>query len=108
MLAFSAFKLIRDYQEKEKAYEERELARIENELSFLRDQINPHFLFNTLNTLYAFALERSEKVPEFILKLSELIRYMLYECNVKYVALSKEISYLENYIALQQIRLKTG
>ncbi len=106
VLAFSAFKLIRDYQEKEKAYEDRELTRVENELSFLRDQINPHFLFNTLNTLYAFAIEKSDRVPDFILKLSELMRYMLYDCNTKYVSLSKEIKYLENYITLQQIRME--
>lgn len=106
VLAFAAFKLIRDYQEKEKAYEEKERLRAENELTFLRDQINPHFLFNTLNTLYSFALEKSDEVPRFILKLSELMRYMLYECNVKYVSLSKEINYLENYVELQKIRLE--
>lgn len=106
VLAFSAFKLIRDYQEKEKAFEERELTRVENELSFLRDQINPHFLFNTLNTLYSYALEKSDKVPEFILKLSELMRYMLYESNDNYVLLSKELKYLENYVNLQQIRME--
>jgi len=74
------------------------------ELKFLKAQIHPHFLFNTLNNLYALTLKKSSKAPEVVLKLSELLDYMLYECNESKVALDKEINMLENYIALEKIR----
>ncbi len=74
------------------------------ELKFLKAQIHPHFLFNTLNNLYALTLKSSPKAPEIVLKLSELLDYMLYECNVPKVTLEKEIAMLENYIALEKIR----
>ncbi|MFC2152443.1 sensor histidine kinase [Bacteroidota bacterium] len=74
------------------------------ELKFLKAQIHPHFLFNTLNNLYALTLKKSSKAPEVVLKLSELLDYMLYECNVPKVTLEKEINMLENYIALEKIR----
>ncbi|HRI01962.1 MAG TPA: histidine kinase [Saprospiraceae bacterium] len=78
---------------------------IESELQFLKNQINPHFLFNTLNNLYALTLKKSELAPEIILKLSDMMRYMLYECNENSVLLSKEIHYIQNYIELEKIRL---
>jgi two-component system LytT family sensor kinase len=78
--------------------------RLSAELSFLRSQINPHFLFNSLNTIYSLAYQRSETTPEAILKLSEIMRYMLYECNDNKVDLGKELQYLQNYIDLQKIR----
>lgn len=106
VMAFGAVKLVRDYLRREDEYQELDRIRLENELNFLREQINPHFLFNTLNTLYAFALEKSDKVPEFVLRLSEIMRYMLYECNEQYVTLDKEINYLRSYIALQKIRME--
>lgn len=76
------------------------------ELSFLKSQINPHFLFNSLNNIYSLAYQKSDKAPEAILKLSEIMRYMLYESNVEKVALEDEINYLENYIELQKLRVK--
>ena len=76
------------------------------ELAFLRSQINPHFLFNCLNNIYSLAYKKSEKTPEAVLKLSEIMRYMLYESNDSKVELSKEIRYLENYIELQKLRFK--
>ena len=74
------------------------------ELNLLRNQLNPHFLFNTLNNLYALALKKSDKTPEVIAKLSEILDYMLYQCKDKYVPINKEIELLENYIALEKIR----
>ncbi|MBU8891210.1 MAG: histidine kinase [Bacteroidales bacterium] len=74
------------------------------ELKFLKAQIHPHFLFNTLNNLYALTLKKSSKAPEVVLKLSDLLDYMLYECNVPKVGLDKEIAMLENYIELEKIR----
>lgn len=77
---------------------------IQSELRFLKSQINPHFLFNTLNNLYALTLKKSDKAPEIVLKLSEIMRYMLYECNEKSVLLSKEIQYIYNYLDLERLR----
>lgn len=75
----------------------------EAELAFLRSQISPHFLFNSLNNIYALSYKKSDKTPEAILKLSELIRYMLYEKNER-VLLTKEWEYVTHYISLQQLR----
>ncbi len=77
---------------------------VQSELRFLKSQINPHFLFNTLNNLYALTLKKSDKAPEIVLKLSEIMRYMLYECNEKQVPLSKEIQYIYNYLDLERLR----
>ncbi|RYZ94009.1 MAG: histidine kinase [Sphingobacteriaceae bacterium] len=78
--------------------------RLSAELSFLKSQINPHFLFNSLNSIYSLAYQKSETTPEAILKLSEIMRYMLYESNDNKVDLDKEVHYLQNYIDLQKIR----
>ncbi|MBK8557519.1 MAG: histidine kinase [Lewinellaceae bacterium] len=81
---------------------------MQSELRFLRSQINPHFLFNTLNNLYALTLKKDNKAPEIVLKLSEIMRYMLYECNEKRVYLSKEIQYMQNYLDLERLRQPAG
>lgn len=81
---------------------------MQSELRFLKSQINPHFLFNTLNNLYALTLKKSDKAPEIVLKLSEIMRYMLYECNEKRVLLSKEIQYIYNYLDLERLRQPAG
>lgn len=77
---------------------------LQSELSFLKSQINPHFLFNTLNSLYALTLKKSDKAPEIVLRLSEMMRYMLYKSNEKKVPLEQEINYIQNYLALEQTR----
>lgn len=77
---------------------------MQSELRFLKSQINPHFLFNTLNNLYALTLKKSDQAPMIVLKLSEIMRYMLYECNEKKVLLSKEIQYIQNYLDLERLR----
>ena len=74
------------------------------ELEALRSQINPHFLFNTLNNIYTLALKKSDQTPDVVIKLSEMLDYMLYECNSNQVLLKKEIKLIENYLCLQQIR----
>jgi len=78
--------------------------KIEAELKFLKAQVHPHFLFNTLNNLYSLTLDKSDKAPEVVLKLSSLLNYMLYECNEPYILVNKEIALIENYIALERIR----
>lgn len=77
---------------------------LQSELKFLKSQINPHFLFNTLNSLYALTLKKSDLAPEIVLKLSEMMRYMLYECNEKMVSLEKEVNYIINYLDLEKLR----
>ncbi|HVV53778.1 MAG TPA: sensor histidine kinase [Mucilaginibacter sp.] len=77
----------------------------ENELRHLKAQLNPHFLFNTLNNLYGLSVAESKKLPGLMLKLSDLMRYSLYETSQHYVALQKELDYISNYVALERIRL---
>lgn len=86
-------RLIRDKEQKE------------NELRHLRAQLNPHFLFNTLNNLYGLSVAESEKLPGLMLRLSDLLRYSLYDTNKHYVPLQKEIDYICNYVELENIRL---
>ncbi len=74
------------------------------ELKALKNQLNPHFLFNTLNNLYALALKKDDKAPEIIAKLSEILDFVLYRCNEDYVSIEKEITLIENYIALEKLR----
>ena len=76
-----------------------------SEISYLRSQINPHFLFNTLNSLYALVLTKSDEAPNAVLKLSELVRYIVSESNKKTISLEKEVEYIKNYIDLQKLRL---
>ncbi|MEZ4898191.1 MAG: histidine kinase [Saprospiraceae bacterium] len=97
-------KIIRDYIKQQSATKEIETSNIQTELKFLKSQINPHFLFNTLNNLYALTLKKSDAAPEIVIKLSEMLRYMLYECNEKRVLLPKEIKYIRNYLDLEQLR----
>lgn len=75
------------------------------ELNFLKAQINPHFLFNTLNNLYYLAYSKSENTTEVIAKLSQMMRYMIYDSNHPKVLLKKEIEYMLNYISLEKLRL---
>ncbi|MEO0331173.1 MAG: histidine kinase, partial [Bacteroidota bacterium] len=78
----------------------------ESELQFLKSQINPHFLFNNLNNLYSYAIDYSPQTPEIILKLSSVLRYMLYECKEKLVPLVKEVKQLENFTQLSQLQIE--
>ncbi|MFZ6010303.1 MAG: sensor histidine kinase, partial [Bacteroidota bacterium] len=79
--------------------------RLTAELNFLKAQINPHFLFNTLNNLYYLAYTQSSNTTEVIAKLSQMMRYMIYDSNYHQVPLTKEIEYMENYISLERLRL---
>ncbi|MCC1483538.1 sensor histidine kinase [Winogradskyella immobilis] len=77
---------------------------IQSELDLLKSQIDPHFYFNTLNNLYGLAKRKSDQTPEAILKLSQVMRYVIYKGKESKVSLEEEIDYLENYIELQQLR----
>ena len=83
---------------------EREKHYLETELKFLRAQIQPHFFFNTLNNIYSLTLKKSDQAPDIILKLSDLMSYMLYESTAPLVPLAKEIDYLRNYLDVEQLR----
>jgi two-component system LytT family sensor kinase len=78
---------------------------IKSELQFLKAQLNPHFLFNSLNTIYALSVKKSPDTSEAIVDLSELMRYMLYEADKDLVPLNKELDYIKSYIQLQRLRL---
>lgn len=75
-----------------------------SELKALKNQLNPHFLFNTLNNLYILSLEKSDEAPEVISKLSDILDYILFRCNEQFVPLANEINMLNNYIALEKLR----
>jgi sensor histidine kinase YesM len=83
-----------------------EKEKAEAQLDLLKQQLNPHFFFNTLNNLYALSLRKSKDTPEVILQLSELMRYVIYKAKEPYVQIGEEVRYLQDYIRLQSIRLK--
>jgi len=83
---------------------EKEKQRVQEELKALKAQVNPHFFFNTLNSIYSMSLDKDERLPATVLQLSELMRYFLYQSNEDLVPLAKEIAVLKDYIALQRIR----
>jgi hypothetical protein len=86
---------------------ERREAAFQAELNFLKAQLHPHFLFNSLNNLYAFALASSPKTPEIILQISNVLRYMLYECAAEKVPLNRDIRILKDYINLEKMRYES-
>ncbi len=100
----SAFKITQDWVQHDRDKKDLQRQQLQSELNFLKSQINPHFLFNTLNNLYALTLKKSDDAPEMVLRLSEMMRYMLYECNERQVLLANEIKYIENYLELERIR----
>jgi hypothetical protein len=83
-----------------------EQEKTKTELDLLKQQLNPHFFFNTLNNLYALSLQQSRQTPESILQLSELMRYVIYKGQEERVLIREEIKYVEDYMDLQQIRLR--
>jgi two-component system LytT family sensor kinase len=78
----------------------------QQELNYLKKQIHPHFLFNTLNTIYGFALKKSEHTPDIILKLSNLLDYILYQVQKPKVQINEEVAHIKEYIELEEIRFK--
>ena len=102
--ASTIVKIISDWVRHQRERTELQTQTMQSELRFLKSQINPHFLFNTLNNLYALTLKKSDKAPEIVVKLSEMMRYMLYECNEKRVPLTKEVNYIKNYLDLEALR----
>jgi len=77
---------------------------LENELKYLRSQIQPHFFFNTLNNLYSLTIDKSDKAPNLILKLSDLMKYFLYETGKEYQTLENEVNHIKDYIEIERLR----
>lgn len=99
-----SLKLVKYWYERERLAKELEKINVETELKYLKSQINPHFLFNSLNSVYALALQKSDLAPELILKLSDILRYILYEGSEKKVNLTQELKYLQSYLELEKVR----
>ncbi len=99
-----AVKLMNHYNSNQVEIQRLKKEKVEAELKFLKAQLHPHFLFNTLNNLYALTLEKSERASDVVLKLSEMLDYVLYECREDFVPLGHEIKQVENYIGLERLR----
>ncbi len=101
---FSFVWILFKYLDREKEIETALQERTELELKFLKSQINPHVLFNNLNTIYSYSIEKPDQTPELILKLSDNLKHVLYESNSDFIHLEKELQYIDNYIDFQKIR----
>jgi sensor histidine kinase YesM len=106
MVLFGAIgiKLTDLWRQAERRARDIENEHLRTELSFLHMQINPHFLFNSLNTIYGMSLKKSDNAPKAVLKLSQLLRYMIEETGHNTVPLEQEVTYLNNFIELQKMR----
>ncbi len=100
----TTIKLTADWIFERKRTEQLQKVQLRTELNFLKTQIQPHFFFNTLNNLYALSIEKSDKAPEMILKLSEIMQYVLYDAKEPKISLLKEINYINNYLELEELR----
>jgi two-component system, LytTR family, sensor kinase len=101
----TSFEMVLQWEAQRRKHESIEKEKISAELSFLKSQVNPHFLFNTLNNIYSLAERNSSQTGQSILLLSNLMRYVLYEASLGKILLTKEIKHLEEYIALNRLRI---
>lgn len=100
----TGIKLTKDWIGHQEKLKDLEKQNLKNELEFLKSQIQPHFFFNTLNNLYSLTLKKSDLAPEVVLKLSDLMSYMLYESDSQETTLRKEIEHIKNYLDLESLR----
>jgi two-component system, LytTR family, sensor kinase len=100
----SGIKLFKQWYNQEQHSQELAKEKLGAELNYLKGQVHPHFLFNTLNNLYSLTLQKSDTAPKVVLKLSELMSYMLYDSQATTIPLNKEISHIKNYIELEKLR----
>ena len=103
-----SIKLTRNWLQTKRRQQLLEKEKLETELNFLKNQFNPHFLFNTINSIFFLIHKNPDVASASLAKFSELLRYQLYECNDKQISLSKEIGYLENSIELEKLRLNNN
>jgi LytS/YehU family sensor histidine kinase len=100
----SAIKLTFDWGEEKRKNNELLQLQTKTELDFLKSQIQPHFFFNTLNNLYSLTILKSDNAPEVVIKLSDMMQYVLYEVNDPFIDILKEINYIQSYIELEELR----
>ncbi|AMC12245.1 histidine kinase [Lutibacter profundi] len=100
----TTIKLTADWIYERKRVEDLQKVQLRTELDFLKAQIQPHFFFNTLNNLYALTLEKSEAAPSVVLKLSDIMQYVLYDAKEPLISLFKEINYIQSYLDLERLR----
>ncbi|HUR10555.1 MAG TPA: histidine kinase [Flavitalea sp.] len=93
-----------NYRKLKRAAQQLRIEKQEAELNYLKSQTNPHFLFNTLNNIYSLARDKSDLAPESILRLSKILRFMLYEAGGAYIAIEQELKIISDYIALEKLR----
>ncbi|OGX82836.1 hypothetical protein BEN47_18185 [Hymenobacter lapidarius] len=108
MLASSGIRMAVDYLKGQRNRSERERQHLLTELGMLKTQINPHFLFNTLNNIYSLTSRKSDRAPEAVLQLAESMRYLLYESSADTVPLGQELAHLRSFLDLQRLRLPTA
>jgi len=101
---FGIIRHIYNYQKLKQATQQLRIEKQEAELNYLKSQTNPHFLFNTLNNIYSLARDKSDLAPESILRLSKILRFMLYETSGAYIAVEQELKIISDYIALEKLR----
>jgi LytS/YehU family sensor histidine kinase len=104
LIFFSFVWVLYRFIEKQEEIDQIKKEHAEMELKFLKSQINPHVLFNNLNTIYAYALEKPKETPELILMLSDNLKHVLYESNSETISIEKEIQFIDNYMKFQSIR----
>ncbi|OQP56468.1 sensor histidine kinase [Niastella populi] len=104
MLFFGVIRYTYDLRKLKQTAQRLRIEKQEAELNFLKSQTNPHFLFNTLNNIYSLTRDKSDLAPESILRLSKILRYMLYEAGGEYIAIEQELKIISDYIALEQLR----
>ncbi|MEO6454492.1 MAG: histidine kinase [Ginsengibacter sp.] len=101
---FGIIRHIYNYTKLKQAAKQLRIEKQEAELNYLKSQTNPHFLFNTLNNIYSLARDKSDLAPESILRLSKILRFMLYETSGEYIAIEQELKIISDYIALEKLR----
>ncbi|CAN5508409.1 hypothetical protein BH10BAC2_BH10BAC2_37090 [soil metagenome] len=104
ILFFAVIRHLYNYTKLKQAAQQLRIEKQAAELNYLRSQTNPHFLFNTLNNIYSLARDKSDLAPESILRLSKILRFMLYETSGAYIAVEQELKIIGDYIALEQLR----
>ncbi len=103
-----SIKLAKNWVSSREHQRELEKEKLETELKFLKSQFNPHFLFNTINSIFVLIHQNPNKATDTLAKFSELLRYQLYECNEPLIPIAKEIDYLKNFIQLEKLRLNNN
>ena len=104
LLVSTVIKVSHEANLREKEMAQLKAENADAELKFLKSQINPHFLFNALNNIYSLAIANSERTPKMVLKLSSMLRYLIYDCQADRVPVQKEIEYIESYVELQKLK----